>query len=62
VHAGRIVQCLGGGGLLSTATALAFVLNDNTARTLNYGCHPEVLYAWFIPWMIEAGLRGRRRS
>jgi uncharacterized membrane protein len=62
VHAGRIVQYLGGGGLLSTATALAFVLNDNTARTLNYGFHPEVLYAWFIPWMIEAGLRGRRRS
>ena len=34
------------------------MLNDNTARTLNYGFHPEVLYAWFIPWMIEAGLGG----
>ena len=62
VYTGRIVQLVGGGGLLATATALAFVLNDNTARTLNYGFHPEVLYAWFIPWMIDAGLRGRRRQ
>jgi len=60
VYAGRIVHFAGGGGLLATATALAFVLNDNTARTLNYGFHPEVLYAWFIPWMMDAGLRGRR--
>jgi uncharacterized membrane protein len=50
------------GGALASATALAFVLNDNTARTLNYGFHPEVLYAWFIPWMIDAGLRGARTS
>jgi hypothetical protein len=38
------------------------VLNDNTARTLNYGFHPEVLYAWFIPWMLDAGLRGATAS
>ena len=58
LHVLRIAQRLGAGGALAGATALAFVLNDNTARTLNYGFHPEVLYAWFIPWMIEAGLRG----
>jgi uncharacterized membrane protein len=60
VYAGRVVQHVGGGGVLAVATALAFVLNDNTARTLNYGFHPEVLFAWFIPWMIDAGLRRHR--
>jgi uncharacterized membrane protein len=54
----RIVRRTGGGGALAASAALAFVLSDNTARTLNYGFHPEVLYAWFIPWMIDAGLRG----
>lgn len=58
----RIVQFTGGGGLVASASALAFVFNDNTARTLNYGFHPEVLYAWFIPWMILAGLRRRWTS
>jgi uncharacterized membrane protein len=58
LHVLHIAQRLGAGGALASATALAFVLNDNTARTLNYGFHPEVLYAWFIPWMIDAGLRG----
>ena len=62
LHVLRISQRLGAGGALAGATALAFVLNDNTARTLNYGFHPEVLYAWFIPWMIDAGLRGARTS
>jgi uncharacterized membrane protein len=62
VHVLRIVQRLGAGGALASATAIAFVLNDNTARTLNYGFHPEVLYAWFIPWMIDAGLRGATAS
>jgi len=62
VYVGRIVQHLGGGAVLASAAAFAFVLNDNTARTLNYGFHPEVLYAWFIPWMIHAGLRGARKS
>ena len=62
VYTLRIVQHTGGGGVLGCASALAFVLNDNTARTLNYGFHTEVLYAWFIPWMIYAGLVGRRRS
>jgi len=57
IHALRIAQRLGAGGALASATALAFVLNDNTARTLNYGFHPEVLYAWFIPWMIAAAPR-----
>jgi hypothetical protein len=62
VHALRIVQRLGAGGIVASAAALAFVLNDNTARTLNYGFHPEILYAWFVPWMIDAGLRGARKS
>jgi uncharacterized membrane protein len=55
-----IMRRLGAGGLVASATALAFVLNDNTARTLNYGFHPEVLYAAFVPWMMHAGLRGAR--
>ena len=58
----RILQQLGAGGVLACASALAFILNDNTARTLNYGFHPEVLYAWLIPWMLEAGMRGARKS
>lgn len=62
VHVLRVLQYLGAGGVLAAATALAFALNDNTARTLNYGFHPEVLYAWFIPWLLDAGLRGNRRS
>ncbi|HET9359743.1 MAG TPA: DUF2079 domain-containing protein [Vicinamibacterales bacterium] len=62
VHVFRILQRLGAGSLLAGASALAFVLNDNTARTLNYGFHPEVLYAWFIPWLLDAGLAGRRMS
>jgi uncharacterized membrane protein len=61
-HVLRIMRRLGAGGVLASATALAFALNDNTARTLNYGFHPEVLYAWFIPWLIDAGLRGDRKS
>lgn len=60
VHVVRAMQYLGAGGALATVTALAFVFNDNTARTLNYGFHPEVLYAWFIPWLLDAGLRGNR--
>ena len=59
VYSLRIIQRAGGGGALAVASALAFVLNDNTARTLNYGFHVEVLYAWFLPWMIDAGLRRR---
>ena len=62
VYVLRVLQYAGAGGVLATATALAFALNDNTARTLNYGFHPEVLYAWFIPWLLDAGLRGHRRS
>jgi uncharacterized membrane protein len=62
IHVLRVSQRLGAGGTLACATALAFVLNDNTARTLNYGFHPEVLYAWFIPWMLDAGLRGAPAS
>jgi uncharacterized membrane protein len=49
VHVLRVMRHLGAGGLLAVASALAFALNDNTARTLNYGFHPEVLYAWFVP-------------
>lgn len=62
VHVLRICQRLGTGGALASATSLAFVLNDNTARALNYGFHPEVLYAWFVPWAIDAGLRGARKT
>lgn len=58
----RILQLSGAGGALACATAFAFILNDNTARALNYGFHPEVLYACSVPWMILAGLRGHRRS
>ena len=62
VYVLRIMQRLGAGGALACASALAFILNDNTARTLNYGFHPEVLYAWLVPWMIDAGLRRAPRS
>jgi uncharacterized membrane protein len=58
----RIVERLGGGGLVAAASAIAFVLNDNTARTLNYGFHPEVLYAWLIPLLINLALAGRRAA
>ena len=58
----RIGLHQGFGGILACATALAYLLNDNTARTLNYGFHAEVLYAWFIPWLLDAGLRGQRWS
>src|SRR5262249_21616493 len=61
-HLFRAMQWLGTGGALAGATAVAFMLNDNTARTLNYGFHPEVLYAWFLPWVLDAGLSGRRCS
>lgn len=59
LHTLRIVQRLGVGGVLACATAFAFAFNANTARTLNYGFHPEVLYAWFVPWLIDAGMRRR---
>jgi uncharacterized membrane protein len=62
VYTLRIVQSHGGGGLIGAASAAAFILNDNTARTLNYGFHVEVLYAWFVPWMIHAGLLRRWTS
>ena len=58
----RIVQLIGAGGSIASASALAFVFNANTARTLNYGFHAEVLYAWFVPWMIHAGVQRRWRS
>jgi uncharacterized membrane protein len=62
VHVFRIARELEWGGVLAGATALAFVLNDNMARTLSGGFHPEVLYAWFIPWLLDAGIRGARAS
>jgi uncharacterized membrane protein len=58
----RILLTLGFGSLVATAASLAFLLNDNTARTLNYGFHTEVLYAWFVPWAIHAALRRRAWS
>lgn len=57
-----IVLALGGGGVLAVASGLVFALNDNTARALNYGFHPEVLYAWCIPWLLHAGLQKNRHS
>jgi uncharacterized membrane protein len=57
----RVIQRQGLGGVLACAAALSFVLNDNTARTLNYGFHPENLYAAFVPWALDAGLSGNRR-
>jgi hypothetical protein len=62
VYTLRIVQSIGAGGPIASASALAFVFNANTARTLNYGFHAEVLYAWFVPWMIHAGVQRRWRS
>ena len=56
----RILQRLGAGSVLAAATAMAFVLNANTARALMYGFHPELLYAWFIPWAIDAAFRRAR--
>src|SRR5436190_7020275 len=60
VHTLRIVRGLTGSGLVAAAAAFAFVLIANTARTLLYGFHPEVLYAWFVPAAIDAAMHGRR--
>lgn len=57
----RIAQRIGVGGAIASASALAFVFNANTARTLNFGFHVEVLYAWFLPWMIYEGVQRRWR-
>jgi uncharacterized membrane protein len=62
VHILRIGLRQGFGGILACATALAYLLNDNTARAVNYGFHAELLYAWFVPWLLDAGLHGRLRS
>ena len=62
VYVLRIGRLASLGGLLSCAAALAMLLNDNTARALRYGFHPEVLYVWFVPWLIDSGLRGRKWS
>jgi len=59
-HTFRIVRYVSGIGLVAAAAALAFVLNANTARTLLYGFHPEVLYAWFVPAAIDAAIHRRR--
>jgi uncharacterized membrane protein len=61
IYVRRIMRTVGVSELLAAATAVAFLVNDNTARALNYGFHPELLYAWLIPWMFDAGL-GRRRD
>jgi len=36
------------------------VLNANTARTLLYGFHPEILYAWLVPAAIDAAIHRQR--
>jgi uncharacterized membrane protein len=59
-HTFRIVRYRSGVGILAAAVAVAFVLNANTARTLLYGFHPEVLYAWFVPAAIDAAIHRRR--
>jgi uncharacterized membrane protein len=38
------------------------VLNDNVASALNFSFHPEILYGWFIPWLLDAGVRRNRLS
>src|SRR6185295_17825756 len=55
----RIVQHIGAGGPIASASALAFVFNANTARALNYGFHVEMLYAGLIPWLISTGIQRR---
>jgi uncharacterized membrane protein len=60
LHAFRIVRRASGVPIVAAAAAFAFVLNANTARTLLYGFHPEVLYAWLIPAAIDAALHRRR--
>ena len=62
VHMLRVGRQLGFGSPLAGAAAILFLFNDNTARTLNYGFHPEVLYCWFVPWLLDAGLRRARGS
>jgi len=59
-HAFRIVRHVSGSGVLAAAAAFAFVLNANTARTLLYGFHPEILYAWFVPAAIDTAIHRRR--
>jgi uncharacterized membrane protein len=61
-HTLRLVGTVTGSGVLGVAAALAFVLNANTARALMYGFHPEILYAWFVPWALDAGVRNHRWS
>jgi hypothetical protein len=53
----RIVQHTGVGDAPSASAG--FRSERQTARTLNYGFHTEVLYAWFVPWLIYAGLSRR---
>lgn len=60
IYVFRILRSCGAGGALSVAAAVAFVSNGNTARALNYGFHAEILYAWFVPWALDAGLRRAR--
>lgn len=62
IYVFRIGRLLGWSALLASAAALSLVLNDNTARTLNYGFHVEVLYVWFVTWMIHAALTSNRIS
>ena len=62
MHVMRIAGRLGFGGVLASAAAIVFLFNDNTARSLNYGFHPEILYCWFVPWLVDAALRRARGS
>jgi uncharacterized membrane protein len=62
IYVFRIGRILGWSAPLAAAAALSLLLNDNTARTLNYGFHVEVLYVWFVTWMIYAALTSNRLS
>ena len=56
----RLVERCGAASIVAAAAAFAFAFDGNTARALNYGFHAEILYAWFVPWAIYAGLRCAR--
>ena len=56
----RVLERCGTAGILAGAGAFSFAFDGNTARALNYGFHAEILYAWFVPWAIYAGLRRAR--
>lgn len=59
-HIYRIVLRVVGAPVVALAASAAFLLNANTARTLMYGFHPEVLYAWLVPAAVDMALEDKR--